>query len=128
MHAFRSHIVFRIFWVLMAIHIVNLSVDTRDARPDYVPEDLSVNDLESIAEILLEQVLDINNAVSEHDENDSEDGGSLEIKKEILFCHKFRFDCIPNFQYNLKLLYSNPYKEQFSSQFHPDIVPPPPKA
>jgi hypothetical protein len=112
----------------MAIHIFNLSVDTRDARPDYVPEDLSFNDLESVAEILLEDVLKINNAFAEHDESDSEDGGSLDIKKEILFSHKFKFECIRFFRYNIKLLYSDTYKEQYSSQFHPEIVPPPPKA
>jgi hypothetical protein len=112
----------------MAIHIFNLSVDTRDARPDYVPEDLSFNDLESVAEIVLEQVLNINNALSEHDESDTEDGGSIEIKKEILISHKFRFECIRFFKYNLKLLYSNNYIEQYSSQFHPEIAPPPPKA
>jgi len=128
MQALRQHIFFRLIWFFMAIHIFNLSVDTRDAKPDYVPEDLSFNDLESVAEIVLEHVLDFNNAFSEHDENDSEDGGSLEIKKEILFCHKYKFDCFRFFRCNIKLLYSDNYIEQYSSQFHPEIVPPPPKA
>jgi hypothetical protein len=128
MQAVRQHIFFRLIWLFMAIHIFNLSVDTRDAKPDYVPEDLSFNDLESVAEIMLEQVLNINNALSEHDESDTEDGGSIELKKEILITHKFRFEYIPFFKYNLKLLYSDNYKEQYSSQFHPEIVPPPPKA
>lgn len=128
MKALRQFLVFRIFWVFMAFHIFNLSVDSRDARPDYVPEDLNFNDLESVAEIVLEQVLHINNAFEEHDEADSEDGGSLDVKKEILFCQKFKFDCLRFFNYNLKLLYTLNYTEQYSSQFHPEIVPPPPKA
>jgi hypothetical protein len=128
MQAFKKSLVFRIFWLFMAIHIFNLSVDSRDARPYYEPEDLSINDLESVAEILLEQVLNINNAFAEHDESDCEDGGSIEIKKEILICNKFRFECIRFFKYNLRLMYSANYLEQYSSQFHPEIVPPPPKA
>jgi hypothetical protein len=112
----------------MAIHIFNLSVDTRDARPDYIPEDLSFNDLESVAEIILEKVLSINNAFAEHDENDCEDGGSVDLKKEILVWHHFSFKRVLFLKYNLKLLYVGNYTEQYSSQFHPEIVPPPPKA
>jgi hypothetical protein len=128
MQAVRQLIFFRLIWLFMAIHIFNLSVDTRDAKPDYVPEDLSFNDLESVAEIVLEQLLNINNALAEHDESDTEDGGSIELKKEILVSLKFRFDYIPFFKYNIRLLYSGNYIEQYSSQFHPEIVPPPPKA
>jgi hypothetical protein len=128
MQAFKQHIFFRIIWLFMAIHIFNLSVDTRDARPDCVAEDLTFNDLESVAEILLEKVLDIDNALSEHDENDSEDGGSVDFKKEVLICNKIKFENKVFFKYNIQLLYSDNYIEQYSSQFHPEIVPPPPKA
>jgi hypothetical protein len=128
MRAIKQHIFFRFIWLFLAIHIFNLSVDTRDSRPDYMPEDLSFNDLESVAEIVLEQVLNINDAFAEHDENDSEDMGSIEPEEEILFCHRFKFECVRFSRHNLKLLYSDNYIEQYSSQFHPEIVPPPPKA
>ena len=62
----------RIFWLLLAVHFLNISVDSQDIRPDYTAEDLSINDQESVMEIVLEQVLEIENAVPEHDESDAE--------------------------------------------------------
>jgi len=87
MKFFRSNIISRIFCFLMAIHIFNLSVDTKDASPDSIAEDLSFNDQETIVELLLEKVIGIDNAISEQDEPDQEDGGALDFKKVNLISH-----------------------------------------
>lgn len=87
MKFFRSNIISRIFCILMAIHIFNLSVDTKDAAPDCIAEDLSINDQETVVEIVLEKVLGIDNAIAEQDEPDQEDGGSLDFKKINLISH-----------------------------------------
>ncbi|TXB68372.1 hypothetical protein [Phaeodactylibacter luteus] len=55
----------------MGLYLLNISVDTADPYPDYIPEDLSFNDQESIVEILLEQVLGYENAIAEYDDHDS---------------------------------------------------------
>jgi hypothetical protein len=128
MQAFRQHIVFRLFWLFMAVHIFNCSVDTPDAQPDYVPEDLTYNDMESVVEIVLENVLDIKDAIAEHDENDTEEGNSFNIKKDFSFHNRSKVEKINIFDNGLHITASTDYKEQFSSQFHPEIVPPPPKA
>jgi hypothetical protein len=47
-------------------------VDTPDPQPENVPEDLTYNDMESVVEIVLEQVLDINNAIAEKDDTDTD--------------------------------------------------------
>jgi hypothetical protein len=70
MKLFRHHIMYRLLSVVMALHILNLSVDAVDALPAAIPEDLSFNEIESVVEFVLEDVLHIENALPEHDEHD----------------------------------------------------------
>lgn len=65
----------RIFCLLMALHVLNFSVDPPDTHlyvtlSGEVKEDLSVNEMESIAEWTLEHLLNLTNAVPEHDDAD----------------------------------------------------------
>jgi hypothetical protein len=65
----------------MAFYFLNFSIDSKDANPDYVPEDLSFNDIESVTEFFAEVVLNHVNAFQEHDERDNDDGGSVDFFK-----------------------------------------------
>lgn len=80
----RNSIVVRLLCLLLAGLFLNFSVDPRDADPDSVPEDLSINDIESFAELLAEVVFEWNNAFEEHDERDGDDGDMLDIAKEFV--------------------------------------------
>jgi hypothetical protein len=71
----------RVVCFLLAAYLLNFSIDNRDPNPDSVAEDLTVNDIESVYELLAESVAGVENAVEEHDERDQEDGGSFEFKK-----------------------------------------------
>lgn len=124
----REHIALQILWFAMALLIFNCSVDTADPQPENIPEDLSYNDMESVVEILLEKVLDIDNAIAEKDDADTDDGGTFSIKKGVdfsyhqspiksLFCNNSIAVC----KHNL-------YTENYPEQFHPELTPPPPKA
>jgi len=126
MKLLREHIVFRFLWVVLALHILNISVDTPDRQPDHVSEDLSYNDMESITEIVLEQVLCIDNAIPEHDEPDN-DNGKTNLKTAIdFFISKFSVKLADISYY----LLNNPsqYKENFYQQFHSELNSPPPEA
>lgn len=57
----------------MGFYLLNISVDTADLNPNYIPEDLSFNDQESIIELVIEKVLGFENAIKEYDDNDVED-------------------------------------------------------
>lgn len=128
MQFLRKHIVFRSFWLLMALHILNCSIDTPDAHPDYVPEDLAYNDIESISELVLEQILGFENAVAEHDEHDTEDGTSFDIAKILLFYQSsFEFSIKHPHIFNFSKIIPLTYEDIFATQFHPDIVSPPPQ-
>ncbi|SHH75347.1 hypothetical protein [Wenyingzhuangia marina] len=54
------------------LYMLNISIDTTDPNPNYIPEDLSFNDQESIIEIVLEKVLGYEDAIEEYDDNDTE--------------------------------------------------------
>lgn len=112
----------------MAIHILNFSIDSPDATSDSIAEDLSINDIESISELVLEHVLGFENMISEHDEPDKEEGLSFEINKIVLFAgSKILYLNNPKFSFPSKIdrmPYSN---EWLYSQFSPTIVSPPPR-
>lgn len=111
----------------MALHILNCSVDAPDFSPEDVPEDLSYNDMESVAEIILEKFFDFENAIIEQEENDSDQGSGLNIKKGsdfFLFHNLITFRAI---HIAVKTFEPVTYKDQYSGQFHPEITPPPPK-
>lgn len=104
-----------------------MSIDTPDAHPDCVAEDLSINDIESFVELVLEDILKINNAIAEHDEADDDDKTGFGIKKELSFNSFPKF----NFLIQAPLNYTNaetPYNSALQSDYISDIIPPPPKA
>ncbi len=78
----------RIFWGLMGIYLFNISVDTADLKPESIPEDLSLNDQESIVEIIIEQVLGYEDAFKEYDDNDNNDQNrKTNLKLELIYQH-----------------------------------------
>jgi hypothetical protein len=115
----------------MALHIFNCSIDVRDAKPDYIAEDLSYNEIESIVELVLENVLGLENAVAEHEEHDTDDG-SIELELEIEKCsfcqdlfswrepHHLLVSCDSCFLFN--------YKTLVGLQFYLETITPPPWA
>ncbi len=59
--------------------IYSILVLTRQA--DFLPEDLSINEIESVTEFFAEIVFGIDNAFEEHDEPDNDGGGSFDFSK-----------------------------------------------
>lgn len=80
MNYLRNSFFVRFFWGFIGLYLLNISVDSTDITSIYIPEDLSVNDQESIIEIVIEKVLGFENLIEEHDDNDTKD---LNKKKNI---------------------------------------------
>lgn len=76
MNFIRTNIVGKIICLVFALHILNISVDSPDPDPEWVSEDLSLNDMESVSEIICEQILHIDNAFPEQDDQDNADHGA----------------------------------------------------
>ncbi|MFZ5973600.1 MAG: hypothetical protein ACOYXA_18605 [Bacteroidota bacterium] len=80
-HSRRFSYLHRLLGLVLALYFLNFSFDSPDAEPDHIAENLSHNDIESFYEFVLEELLGMENAVEEHDEQDHEDNRSLEFSK-----------------------------------------------
>jgi hypothetical protein len=90
---------YRIFCLLFALHFLNLSIDSKDRHPDFIPEDLSFNDIESVTEFIAEVVFGWHDAFQEHDEDDSDGHETIDFYKfyvsktaETIATHKISND------------------------------------
>jgi len=86
MKKLREHIIFRVFWGMLALHILNIGIDAPDLFFQQ-KENLAFNDIESIVELVLEDYLDIDNAIAEHD--DSDEGQQMKFEKKVDFYFEF---------------------------------------
>lgn len=91
----RKHSTFihRLFCLLMALHVLNVSIDSPDRNSSVTlisnqSEDLSINDIESLGELLLEECLGI--TVPEHDDPD-EDSAITKLGQDYFFTATFVF-------------------------------------
>lgn len=120
--------VFRFFWVLMTIHILNCSIDSPDPQPDNIPENLAYNDIESIAELVIEQWLGLGNFFAEHDEHDTEDGSHISLGKILFYCQSLHSFILSSYTQSLASpLLPIYYQDMYASQYHPELVSPPPQ-
>ncbi len=109
------------------MHMLNVCVDMPDAGPDDVPEDLTINDQESLVEMVLEQGLDIENAIAEHDEADDTNTQNFEMCKDVKF--QPNQAALLNFNIPFKYIFLNtPHKIDYSYMYYKEINPPPPRA
>jgi hypothetical protein len=116
----------RLAALLMALYLFNFSIDTRDANPDHVAEDLSFNDIESVFEFSVECILGIHNAVAEHDERDQDHAGSFDFSKIFYSCAVTRVQATqPRF---LHLLYQGISPCESTPSPVVEINSPPPRA
>lgn len=79
-------------WGLIGLYLLNISVDTPDPNPQHIPEDLSLNDQESIVELVVEQVLGFEDAIKEYDDYDTEEHNEKKIVKIDLLVHSSKTD------------------------------------
>lgn len=58
--------------LVLFLHFLNISIDPTDQTPYYLPEDLSINEIESITELITEDLLGLDDFFGESDEEDSD--------------------------------------------------------
>ena len=110
----------------MGLYLLNISVDTPDPEPEYIPEDLSFNDQESIIEIIVEKVLGFEDAIKEYDDHDTEDHNKKKNVQIDLSVYELVADKIDKNQFfERKELFSD-YEARLTKGFN-EIVSPPPK-
>lgn len=94
MHTLRNSYYPLLRWMclLLVVHLLNISIDAPDLNPEYIEEDLSVNDIESISEFIAEVVLGYKNAFKEYDDVDGNKASILEFSK-VFIGDPFEFVC-----------------------------------
>jgi hypothetical protein len=108
--------------------VLNVSVDPIDG--DFIldgvvqiTEDLSINEMESIAEWVLEEGLNIENAIPEQDETDNED--TFQKALDFVFQNLYEF----NFTFQSSESLTTTFRYQVGESSHyPEIHSPPPQA
>lgn len=109
----------------MGLYLLNISVDPIDPRPEYMPEDLSINDQESIVEIVIEEVLGYQNAIDEYDDHDTaghskKNNAPTGLLLYLTHDHKAAPVCMPIQKQRFPEL-----KVQLANGFHQPDTPPP---
>ncbi|MEQ8413404.1 MAG: hypothetical protein RIF36_18925 [Imperialibacter sp.] len=110
----------------MGIYLLNISVDAADPNPEYIPEDLSFNDQESIVEIVVEKVLGYEDAIEEYEDHDTEDHNKKKnLKIDLLVLESEKHKNASDQLVLRKRSYFD-YDARLSSSFQ-EIDSPPPK-
>lgn len=120
----RKHIITPAFALLLALHIFNISVDPIDPNPYFAAKSKSVNEMESITEIIFEKVLGIQNAFPENKHDNNNKGTLIVNHPGFVHYHQPITAVIPVM--NSQQLYFK-YSENFFEQHSCDILTPPPK-
>lgn len=101
-----------------------MSIDPKDVQPAWMQEDLTLNEIESIIELVSEDILGFSDAIPEHEEADGDTNNHsfshVYIRSSILeFTKKIHFN---------SNLYYRVVNVSIYSSTQRDIIPPPPKA
>lgn len=130
MNTLRQNKIFNLLWIVMALHILNFSIDAPDVIDRNIAEDLSYNEIESFTELITENILSIENAFSETDEKGDEETEFFKKYSEITFYFISSKDKTINDSLrsiknsSTSNLYSTPY----CSTIYISIFSPPPEA
>ena len=114
-----------ICWALLAFFMLNISIDMVDATPPNTAEDLTYNEQESIIEFILEEMIGIEDAIPETEDNDASQKTVLKKTSNI---DQFTFNTvlIKEHDYGIvKIKYPQQRVVAASTQFIKVVSPPP---
>ena len=127
MKALRRHVSFRIFCFLIGLHVLNLSIGVSEEQSGSMAACTNFNDIESITELIAEQMLDCENAFPEHDEKDQSAQVIKTIKTQVFFQPQLSVSIAPVVFAAADVVVTSSFQEPFYSPFSPGIISPPPQ-
>jgi hypothetical protein len=125
MEQIRNSVFTNVVWGLLALYFLNISVDSIDSHPEYIKEDLSINDQESIIEIVVEDVLGFENAIKEFDDHDQQEqtkGNTVKLTLTIYFSGIFTATIAVAIE---KQQQFSEFETPITNGFHQLDIPPP---
>lgn len=125
LNQFRNSVITNVLWGMIGLFMLNISVDAADPNPEHIPEDLSINDQESIIEIIVEKVLGYEDAFKEYDDRDTEDQNKkTNVKIDLINRHTTH--CIVEFSLiETKKQTFLDYNAFLTNGFQKSDIPPP---
>jgi hypothetical protein len=119
----------KFLWVLMALLLLNCSVDTTGLFVDAIEtKQIAVNDQESIIEILVEQFLGFDNLIPENFDDDMDQKASLKKAKVIDIFVLPNFSLPNNIAAQIETKVEVVSGDDQCDKFHFKIPSPPPEA
>jgi hypothetical protein len=109
---------------LLLLQMINISVDPMrhlniiDGKATY-QEDLSINKVESIYELIVENLLD-------QDVPEAQDNDQNGLQKTIFFCDDFTIQSTEIISFSTNVVHNHVYNNQLTT-YHPPLDSPPPK-
>lgn len=125
----KYHIGQRILWLIMALHILNFSIDTPHTLLDDSPVDVDYEEIDSIVELLLEDIMCIEDAIPEN-HSKSPVTNKFSAKKIVwLFEQQPLIEFRHFVEENYRVVAENPfYRTRVYASPQVNIVSPPPEA
>lgn len=111
------HFLIRFTCLILALQLLNCSVDAPDADSSWAAEDLGYNEQESLVEILVEKVFNMGNVIAEQDDGDS--GGESAAKKVL----SFDFFVLPHSgNHPLAVIGATSQRPEYIPVLYPDFI------
>lgn len=85
----------RLISCLLAIYLFNISVDFQHSRVAIATEDISINEIESIAELLIEELAHVEGFFEEQAESDCEPSTHSPVLLDFIVSHRFVIPPVP---------------------------------
>lgn len=83
MSQLRKIRLFQFLCAALAVYLLNISIDPQDIAASWQKEDLHFNEIESIVELIAEEIMNYDGAVPEHEDPDGEKNS------QVAFCKLF---------------------------------------
>lgn len=129
MRFIKKHINSRILWMLMALHILNFSIDNPHTLFDNNKADAKFEEVDSVVELVLENVLNIENAIPEN-HSKTPVTNKFNAKKVVwVFEHHEPIQFVQPIAENFKVVFGNTfYTNPIYDSPLVNIFSPPPEA
>ncbi|WP_439490374.1 hypothetical protein [Algoriphagus sp.] len=93
----------------MGIYMLNISADTPDPKSAHIAEDLSINDQESMIEVLVERILGFEDTFEEFEDPDGDDQNKkISPKADLIHTTAADYNSGYNFSTSSKIQFSDP--------------------
>ena len=128
MHESRQHTFLKSLWLFIALLIFSISLSAQNVVINKANCNIDCKYPQNTFEMLFGKLFNTDDAIPQSDKNETKESANVELEEEIDDSQQPSCYTIHFFQYKRSTICLADYKEQYTLQFHPETLPPPPKA